>query len=174
VPLTHRGTSTDGSFRRIRPWLRGRAAIGALAAVVGIAVAIPVTLATSDHGKAATVSSTLAQSLLNPQAKVITLKAPAGVSRAKAVVTNRGVDLVADGLAVNDSRRSTYVMWIVSKQGQPSAIATFDVRTKATVNLAADKLPLRQSEISRLLVSLEPGRTAPAKPSEIDLSGSVS
>ena len=115
-----------------------------------------------------------AQSLLNPQARVITLQAPAGVARAKAVVAERGVYLVANGLAVNDSKRSTYVLWIVSKQGKPSAVATFDVRSKATVELSAGKLPLRRSEISQLLVSLEPGRHAPAKPSGIDLSGSLS
>jgi anti-sigma-K factor RskA len=166
--------SADGSFRWIPPWLRRRAVIGVLAAIVGIGVAIPVTLAASDHGSAAGEGSTLAQSLLNPQARVITLTASGGVSHAKAVVAEQGVYLVARGLAVNDSTRSTYVMWLVSRQGKPSAIATFDVRSKATVELAAAKLPLKQSDISKILVSYEPGRSAPAKPSKIELSGSVS
>ena len=174
VPSTSAGVSPDGSFRQRHPWLSNRAVVGALAAVVGIGVAVPVTLAASDRGNATSISSTLAQSLLDPQARVITLQAPAGVARAKAVVAERGVYLVANGLAVNDAKRSTYVMWIVSNQGKPSAVATFDVRSKATVELSAGKLPLRQSEISQLLVSLEPGRHAPAKPSGIDLSGAVS
>lgn len=153
--------------------LRGRVAVGVLAAAVGIGVAVPVTLAVSDSGKRSNPNTVLAQLLLEPHAREVTLRGSAPAALARAVLTDNGVYLLADGLPVNDRTRSIYVLWAAKTPGAPTAVATFDVRNGSPVQLTATKLPFRMADISQLAVSYEPGRKAPARPSDVVLSGSA-
>lgn len=155
-----------------RRWqLRERILVGALAAAIGVGVAVPVTLAASHHGSAGT--SALAQALLQPNAQEVTLKGATGAVLARAVMWDKGMYLLANGLPVNDRSRSIYVLWAANAQGQRRAIGTFDVRGSAPVQMTADKLPFTPAQIRQLAISYEPGRSAPAQPSDVVLSGSA-
>jgi hypothetical protein len=154
--------------------LRSRVAVGALAAVVAVAVAVPVTLAVSDSGKSSGTNSALEQLLLAPGARTVTLTASGGAANtavAKAVVANQGIYLVADGLPANNADKSVYVLWAANAQGVPSPVATFDVHGTSPVALKTTDVPVKASDISGVAVSIEPGRTAPAKPTDVVLSG---
>ena len=149
---------------RQRRFLRERAAVAALAAAIGVAVAVPVTLAASHRGSSTGVAA---------QAVTLTAASGSGVGVGKAVVTNQGVFLLADGLRTNDRASSVYVLWVQAAGGQPKAVATFDVSGSAPLQLTASKLPYSASQIRRLAVSLEPGRKAPARPTDVVLSGTA-
>jgi hypothetical protein len=103
----------------------------------------------------------------------VTLKAASGSGRAKAVVAGQGVYLLADGLRANDRSTSIYVLWAANAQGQRRAVVTFDVRNGAPVQLTAGKLPYSTAQIRQLAISYEPGRKAPAQPTDVALTGSA-
>jgi hypothetical protein len=167
------GTPTRGGFHQMSRWFRSRITVGVMAALVGVGVAVPVTLAAADPHTTSNASSTLAQLLLNPQAREITMRGTAQNAVAKAVLTEHGMYLIAAGLAVNNPSDSTYVMWVVDKQGHPHPVATFDVHNATTPQLTAATRPLNRAKIRQLVVSYEPGRKAPARPSKIELIGSA-
>ncbi len=150
------------SVPRQRRFLRERVAVAALAAALGVAVAVPVTLAASHHGSSTGVA-----------AEAVTLTGGSGSGVGKAVVTSHGVVLLADGLASNDRANSIYVLWVQAAGGQPKPVATFDVSGGAPVQLTAAKLPYSGSQIRRLAVSLESGRKAPARPTDVVLNGTA-
>lgn len=168
-PLPAAPRSLPGPRRRVRE----RLAVAVLAAAVGVGVAIPVTLAASHHSSAPTGNAALAQWLLEPNAHEVTLNAASGSGLAKAVITAQGVYLVADGLPVNDRANTVYVLWAANAQGQRRAVVTFDVRGGAPVQLTAARLPYSAAEIRQLAISREPGRKAPAQPSDVVLSGTA-
>jgi len=154
-----------------RMQLRGKIAVGVLAAAVGIGVAVPVTWAVSDNGRPSVTNSALAQWLLEPNAREVTLRSSSGSGVAKAVMTDKGVFLLADGLPVNDRSKSIYVLWAGNGKGARAAIATFDVRGRSAVQLTATRLPMKSSDINNVAISYEPGRSAPSNPSDVVLSG---
>jgi anti-sigma-K factor RskA len=153
--------------------LRERVLVGVLAAAIGVGVAVPVTLAASDHGSGTSSDTALAQALLQPNAQEVTLKGSSGASLARAVITEKGMFLLANGLPVNDRSRSIYVLWAANAQGQRRAIGTFDVRGSAPAQMSADKLPFTPAQIRQLAISYEPGRSAPTQPSDVVLSGTA-
>jgi anti-sigma factor RsiW len=161
--------SLPGPRRRVRE----RIAVAVLAAAVGVGVAVPVTLAASHHNSAPAGNAALAQWLLEPNAREVTLKAASGSGLAKAVIASQGVYLLADRLRVNDASTSIYVLWAADAQGQRRAVATFDVRNGAPVQLTAGKLPYSTAQIRQLAISYEPGRKAPAQPSDVVLTGTA-
>ncbi len=156
---------------RVRPrrLLRERAAIAVLAAAIGVAVAVPVTLAASHHASS-TANTALAQWLLKPSAREMTLKPTTGPALAKVVVTDQGAYLLADGLPTNQQPDSIYVLWAADATQQMRAVATFDVHGSAPVQLTAAKLPYSATQISSMAISLERGRKAPAQPSDVVLT----
>jgi hypothetical protein len=158
--------------------LRSRVAVGALAAAVGIAVAVPVTLAVADSGRSAGTNSAVEQWLLTPGSRVVTLTGTGtgtatDTAAAKAVMTNQGVYLVANGLPANDTDDSVYVLWAADTHGVRSALATFDVHGTSPVALKATDLPFKTSDVSQVAVSFEAGRKAPASPTHVVLSGTT-
>ena len=166
------GVVPQGSrARRFR--VRSRIAVGALAAVVGIGVAIPVTLAASHGGKASSSTSALAQWLLESDARELTLHGTGASAAAKAVVTNHGVLLVASGMPINDRKRSTYVLWASDSHGLRTAIATFDVKNGTPLQVTSSQLPVPAAQVTQIAVSFEPGRTAPKAPSDVLMSGTA-
>jgi anti-sigma factor RsiW len=154
---------------RRRRMLRERAAIAVLAAAIGVAVAVPVTLAASHQGTS-TGNTALAQWLLKPNAREMTLKPTSGAGRAKVVVTDQGAYLLAEGLPANRQSDTTYVLWAADSARQLRAVATFDVHNPAPVQLTAAKLPYGPAQISGMAISFEHGRTAPAHPTDIVLT----
>jgi hypothetical protein len=161
------------STRPRRTQTRLRVAIGALAAAVGIAVAVPVTLAVSDTGNGTGAQTPLAVALLQPGAHAVSLTGSGAAAKsavARAVVSDKGIYFLADGLPANDAGRTVYVLWAANTAGQLSPVATFDVHTGKPVQVAATQVPYQARDISMVAVSFEPGRAAPAKPSDVVLS----
>ena len=176
APLPKVATTAVPRSRTRRMQLRSRIAVGALAAIVGIGVAVPVTLAVADNGKSSTSNQALADALLQKGAREITLHGSGASGEdisAKAVMSDKGVVLVADGLPANDKADSVYVLWAANNHGVRSAVATFDVHKGAMVQLTAKQLPFKMADISQVAVSFEPGRTAPAAPTKVVLSGTA-
>jgi hypothetical protein len=143
-------------------------AIGALAAAVAVAVAVPVTLAVA--GGSTRTPTPLAQALLQPGAQEVSL-AGSGTSVqsvvARAVMSDAGMVFLADGLPANNANRTVYVLWAANTSGELAPVATFDAHAGKPVELSVTKLPYQASNISMVAVSFEPGRQAPAKPSDV-------
>ena len=126
------------------------------------------TLASSGGSTGNGRDTALVQALLQPGAREFTLIGSSG-AKAKAVVSSKGVILLADGLAANDPSDQTYVLWADDKSGV-RPIATFDAASGKTVQVAADSEPFKAGDISFVAVSRESGRTAPRLPSNIVLA----
>jgi hypothetical protein len=156
------------SGRPQRRQTRIRVAIGALAAAVAVAIAVPVTLAVS--GGSPQTPTPLAQALLHPGAQEVSLTGSGASVRgvvAKAVMSNAGMVFLADGLPENNANRTVYVLWAANAAGKLAPVTTFDAHAGKPVQVSVTKLPYQASDISMVAVSYEPGRSAPAKPSDV-------
>jgi hypothetical protein len=175
IPAPVAGTvSNDRAVKARRFQVRGRILVGAMAAVIGVGVAVPITLSVSGGGSKGGVPPALADALIKPGARLVTLTGDSRTSAAaEAVVTDSSVVLVADRLPENDRSNSTYVLWMAGATGNPVAVATFDARSSAPVVQAVDKLPMPASQIKQIAVSRESGRTAPATPTDILVQGTA-
>ena len=170
--LKQHGLKQDRNERSRRLAWRGRVAVTALAAALGVAVAVPVTLAARGSGSGGDPGDTaLAQKLLDPGAREITLTGPDAATRAKAVLTDKGALVVASGLPMNDATRSVYVLWAANASGARTPIATFDVRGGHTVQVATTSLPFKAGKVNQVAISYESGRQAPPSPTDVVLSG---
>ncbi len=113
--------------------------------------------------------------LLAPgQATVAPLQEVGVQGRTVATVVARGDELqvVTDGLSVNDADETTYVVWGMG-EGAPVPLGTFDVsrsqmdvRTVGSPATDLDGFPLYG-------ISLEPGQEAPPVPTEVVATGEV-
>lgn len=167
--------------RRLRPQRSGRpshvgsfssslsmrtlASAAALTALVGAGALITVDQQAANHARSDLRSRTAAmQALLHPGSKFYSLGAKGNAS-GFAVVDGSNVWLTVDGLPRNDTKASTYVLWAKQGGGALSAVTTFDVTGSSPLVLktvAANLLP----GAFGFAVSYEPGRVAPAKPSQ--------
>lgn len=102
--------------------------------------------------------------LAEPSSRAVPLAEPEGDVVAVAVVQDRDVSLVVDGLAPNESGTS-YVLWAQDASGDVSPVGAFDVDDPA-VDVVQD-LPVDQDleQVTAFLVSNEPGDVAPPVPS---------
>jgi hypothetical protein len=173
--LVRRGTggAAGQAPRNRRSRLSGKVAVGVLAAAVGVGIAVPVTLAVADRSTATTSTTALAQWLLAPNAREVTLTGADSRSVGKAVVADGGMVVVAAGLPVNDRASSVYVLWAGDHQGVLRPVTTFDVRGGGPVQLTAGTLPFKTSDVGEVAISSEPGRTAPATPTKVLLRGTA-
>lgn len=89
------------------------------------------------------------------------------------VHANDTVSLVVDGLAPNDRRTSTYVLWQTGSYGVVRAVGTFDVRGRGVD--VVQNLPLARDVmgVHGFAVTREPGRSAPAAPGESVADGTI-
>jgi len=81
--------------------------------------------------------------------------------QAVAVLHGSAVSLVVDGLAPNDKRSSTYVLWEVSRFGDKRAVGTFDVSKSGLDVVGGLQLHSGPSAVQSLAVTREASRTAP-------------
>jgi anti-sigma factor RsiW len=145
----------------------------AVAAVVGLA-GWNVVLARSQDDLRSTVSAQtqVMDSLLTPGHQAIAALSDHGKQIATVVAHDRRVDVVARALSVNDSARSTYVLWGM-RGNTPVPLGTFDVvhGNLDVRHVDADRTGL--DNYSVFGVSLEPGRRAPAVPTHMVAVGGV-
>jgi anti-sigma factor RsiW len=159
------------SFRRLAPTALVAAAVAAIVALAGWNVV----LARSQDDLRSTVAeqSQVMDSLLTPgHQSIATLREGDGKQLATVVAHDRRVDVVARALSVNDSARSTYVLWGM-KGNTPVPLGTFDIVRNAldVRHVEADQAGL--DNYSTFGVSLESGRQAPALPTHMVAVGGV-
>jgi hypothetical protein len=146
----------------------------ALAAIVGLGLWNVVL--SSDREKLQTTvaeQNAMMNGLLTPgRATIAPLKAPDGKSVATVVARGDEVDLIMQGLAVNDPRSNTYVLWSMDG-GNAESLATFDVTSSqiAMKTVGSGSTGFDQHDIYG--ISLEPGRKAPSLPTEVVATGQV-
>jgi hypothetical protein len=110
--------------------------------------------------------------LLSPgRATIAPLKAPDGKSVATVVARGDEVNLIMQGLAVNDPRSTTYVLWSMDG-GNAESLGTFDV-TSSQIAMKTVGSGATGVEHDIYGISLEPGRKAPSLPTEVVATGQV-
>jgi anti-sigma-K factor RskA len=111
--------------------------------------------------------------LLEPgRATVAPVSDPGGRAVATVVARDTEIEVITNGLKVNDAADTTYVVWGI-RSNQPVALGTFDV-----VHTQMDLRPVGSTEtglddFTGYAISLEPGQAAPATPTDVVASGEV-
>jgi anti-sigma-K factor RskA len=111
--------------------------------------------------------------LLTPGQATIAALSDSARRRVATVVARHGrIQLVTSGLEVDDQASTTYVLW-GTRKGPPTSLGTFDViRPGLDLHtVGADHTGL--DGFSGYAISLERGRTAPARPTHIVANGQV-
>jgi hypothetical protein len=156
---------------------RGRTPQALLAAAAAVVVGLGVwnvVLSTSRQQAEQTVAEQqhIVESLLAPGQATIAPLSSNGHRVATVVARNGEIQVVTSGLEVNDESATTYVVWGTSQQA-PVPLGTFDVvrpqldlRTVGSDHTGLDNF-------SGYAISLEKGRKAPAKPTDVVANGQV-
>ncbi|GAA4750530.1 hypothetical protein GCM10023328_36680 [Modestobacter marinus] len=171
LPLPTRVADPRPAWRRVLPTALVAAAVAAVLALGAWNVAL--TSARDEAVAAAAEQDRVLDALLEPgQAVIAPLAEEDGEDVATVVARDGALQVVADGLPVNDSGDTTYVVWGLP-DGPPVAIGTFDVvtsemdlRTVGSVETGLDEYPAYG-------ISIEPGRQAPSEPTDIVATGQV-
>jgi hypothetical protein len=171
APLPPRHADRRPSWRRVLPTALVAAGVAAALALGAWNVVV-----TGDRDTARTQAAEASQvidSLLQPgRAAIAPLTEQDGRQVASVVARNGQVQVLVEGLTVNDAAGQTYVVWGM-RDGSPVAIGTFDVvspqRELRTVESRATGL----DDYSSYAISIEPGRQAPTTPSDIVATGQV-
>jgi len=146
----------------------------ALAAIIGLGL-WNVVLSSDREKLQATVAqqNAVMNGLLSPgRATIAPLKAPDGKSVATVVARGDQVDLIMQGLAVNDPRSTTYVLWSMDA-GNAESLGTFDVTSSQTAMKTVGSGSTGFDQHGIYGISLEPGRKAPSRPTEVVATGQV-
>ena len=130
----------------------------------------------SDRERAVAVAaeqSAVVEEVLRPGARVVAQMAGKDGRALATVVTREGdLQVVSQGLPVNDDTAETYVLWGVADDA-PVALGMFDVdRSRLDVHAVVSP-PTGAGSFSAYAVSLEPGRQPPPEPSEVVATGQV-
>jgi anti-sigma factor RsiW len=145
----------------------------ALAAIVGLGLWNVVL--SSDREKLQTTvaeQNAVMHGVLSPgRATIAPLKAPDGKSVATVVARGDEVNVIMQGLAVNDPRSTTYVLWSMDG-GNAKSLATFDV-TSSQIAMKTVGSGSTGYDHEIYGISLEPGRKAPSLPTEVVATGEV-
>jgi anti-sigma-K factor RskA len=158
-------------WRRVLPHALVAAAVAAVLALGAWNVVLSGERA--DAQAVAAQRAELVDSLLTPGRATIAPLEQDGDQVATVVARDGEVQVVADGLPVNDSGSDTYVVWGVPGTGGPVALGTFDVVTPQIDLRTVGSTGSGPDDYTTFAVSIEPGRQAPPEPSEIVASGQV-
>jgi anti-sigma-K factor RskA len=159
------------SWRRVLPHALVAAAVAAVLALGAWNVVL-----SSEREEARTVAAERGEmlaSLLVPGRATIAPLVADDEQVATVVARDGQVQVVAEGLPVNDSSSDTYVVWGVPGDGDPVALGTFDVVSRQMDLRTVGSTATGLDDYSAYAVSIEPGREAPATPSEIVANGTV-
>jgi hypothetical protein len=172
------GLVTDLSARRSRhrrPRSRTAAIAGAAAAAVIGAGAVWGGLAASSGGGSGPGGGPAAASCVSAHGchDVVLTSATTHAPVARVVIRGGVAWLIPSRLAADDPTRQVYVLWQINGARQPLAVGSFDVRGHRNTPVRIGGLGLAWRATSAFAVSLEPGRTIPAKPSRTIALGLV-
>ncbi|MDQ6873553.1 MAG: anti-sigma factor [Actinomycetota bacterium] len=162
---------------RARPRLMVRWAAPAMAAAVALIALLGWNVAlhnrvTSEHRVAAQRQAVIDQLAHG----VIRVTLSDSTSHPVGYVLQQGSQLkvIANGLPVNNRAGSTYVLWAVQGSGEPPRpVGTFDV-LRSTLDIRPVKGgPGALEGYSGFSISIEPGRSAPQRPTTVVATGAV-
>ena len=170
APLPTRAVDPRSASRRL---LLPALAAAAVAAVLALGTWIVVVTGDRDAAQAiAAEQAHVLDQLLAPGRASIAPLTDGGRAVATVVARDDQVQVVAEGLSVNDRRTTTYVVWGL-RDGTPHPLGTFDVVSPQmdlrTVGSAATGL----DQYTEYAVSIEPGRQAPSSPTDVIATGQV-
>ncbi len=169
VPPARPEPDTRSPWRRVLP---NALVAAAVAAVLGLGTwNVVLSDARDDAVATASEQARVVQSLLEPgTATIAPLAAEDGGQVATVVARDSHVQVVTQGLPVNDAESQTYVVWGMTAE-DPVPLGTFDVvRSRIdvrTVGSASTGL----DDYGAYAISIEPGREAPSSPTEVVASG---
>jgi anti-sigma factor RsiW len=170
APVPTRAADPRPAWRRGLPTALVAAAVAAVLALGAWNVAV-----IGDRNAARATAAEQARmldELLAPGRATIAPLTEDGRAVATVVARDDQVQVVANGLSVNDDHDTTYVVWGMH-DGNPKPLGTFDVVTPQmdlrTVGSAATGL----DQYSEYAVSIEPGRQAPSSPTDVVATGQV-
>jgi anti-sigma-K factor RskA len=158
-------------WRRVLPHALVAAAVAAVLALGAWNVVL-----SSDRAAAQALAAERAEmveALLVPGRATIAPLVTEGEEVATVIARDGELQVVTDGLRVNDSSSNTYVVWGVPGAGAPVALGTFDVVSRQMDLRTVGSTPPDPDDYSTFAVSIEPGREAPPEPSEIVATGQV-
>lgn len=146
----------------------------AVAAIIGLGVwNVVLASARDDAMAAAAAQRAVLEEVLQPGAQVrARMTDDDGVPMATLVTRDGEMQVVTQGLSVNDDSEEVYVLWGIGDDA-PVALAAFDVDRSRTDVQAVGSGPTGVGPFAQYAVSLEPGRQPPASPSEVVASGQV-
>jgi hypothetical protein len=171
-PDTRPGRGSRWS-RRTRQLVAGALALVAVLAIGGLAVRNAHLEAERDAqiAQAQNLENLLDQ-LDRPGVEHALLSREDGSTVAAVVVENGRQQVFPIGMPPNSVDRDTYVLWGIAEGANPAPLGTFDVTGADEGLLAVGSAP-ESEDYSAYAISLEPGRTAPAVPTDVVASGPV-
>jgi hypothetical protein len=172
VPLDRRRRGDGRRFRRVTA---GLAVAAALALVVAIGGLVAANRSVGDQRDAAAAQAAQGQEVVqlldaasrpgNPHAVLAT---PQGAFVGLVVDRGRGPEVLASGLAPNDGDH-TYVLWGLAN-GTPVGLTTFEMSGSGPVVQSVPSVEAA-GRFAGFAVSLEPGHSVPAAPTQVVASG---
>ncbi|WP_029430400.1 anti-sigma factor domain-containing protein [Blastococcus sp. URHD0036] len=157
------------TWRRILP---NALVAAAAAAVLGLGAWNVVLDDARDEAVAtAAEQARIVDSLLEPGTANVTPLTADGDRVATVVARDAQVQVVTQGLALNDRDTQTYVVWGTAEDADPVALGTFDVVRSQTDVRTVGSTSTGLDDYSGYAISIEPGREAPAEPSDIVANG---
>ncbi|SDD09683.1 Anti-sigma-K factor rskA [Geodermatophilus telluris] len=165
------GEAERTAWRRVLP---NALVAAAVAAILALGTWVVVLGSARDDAQAlATEQAEVLDSLLQPgRAAIAPVVDDDGRPVATVVARDGRLQVVADGLAVNDSSDSVYVVWGVAGD-DPVPLGTFDVVTPRTDLRTVGSAATGLDAYEGYAISVEPGRQMPAEPSDVVASGQV-
>jgi hypothetical protein len=110
--------------------------------------------------------------LLAPGRAAIAPLTHEGRAVATVIARDGEVQVLTDGLAVNDAGSTTYVIWGIGGNG-PEALGTFDVDRSQMSLRTVGSGQTGLDDFAQYGISIEPGQEAPSEPTEIVAIGQV-
>ncbi|MGY1830337.1 anti-sigma factor domain-containing protein [Geodermatophilus sp. SYSU D01180] len=158
-------------WRRVLPNALVAAAVAAILALGTWNVVL--SSARDDARTAAAEQQQVLEALLQPgRATIAPVQDGDGDPVATVVARDAQLEVVAHGLRVNDSSDSVYVVWGVADDA-PVALGTFDVVSPQTDLRTVGSASTGLDDYAAYAISIEPGRQAPAGPSDVVANGQV-
>jgi hypothetical protein len=162
------GSGVRPAWRRVLP---NALVAAAVAAILGMGTWNVVLSESRDDAVAsASEQAQVLDSLLEPGAATIAPLSGDGGQVATVVARDAHIQVVTQGLQVNDEQSQTYVVWGMSDQS-PVPLGTFDVVRSRTDVRTVGSTSTGLDDFGGYAISLEPGREAPSAPTDIVATG---
>jgi hypothetical protein len=160
-------------WRRVLPNALVAAAVAAILALGTWNVVLG--SARDEARTAAAEQADVVEALLQPgQATIAAVSDTDGHSVATVVARDGQVQVVTHGLRTNDVSETVYVVWGVAAPDEaPVALGTFDVVSPRTDLQTLRSASTGLDDYGAYAISIEPGRQAPAEPSDVVANGTV-